>query len=172
MHIFLSILNMRYVMSEGWLSITYVIYELTAWLIMPPRNQYCAVHSKRKCGHFSVLLRSHRFWHITRHSGENDFMYYKVCPKYCTGLWCVQWHKEQIHLDNVSVHISDDFHDFLISRMFNIDYYHTANIYLTLEKACKREKKIKPGLLKLLKRCLWGIEWLMTFTVCVPCSPL
>jgi len=47
-------------------------------------------------------------------------MFYKVSTKYCTGLPYVQWHEEQIHLDNVSVHISDDF---LISRMFNIDYY-------------------------------------------------
>lgn len=58
MQIFLPILNMLYVISEGWLSKTYVISNLRAGLIMPQRNQYCAVHSKRKCGHFSVLLRS------------------------------------------------------------------------------------------------------------------
>lgn len=43
------------------------------------------------------------------------------------------------------------------------------------QKKCKRTKWLKeidPGLQKQFKSCLWVIEWLMTFTLFVLCSPL
>lgn len=109
MQLFLPILNMLYVISEEWLSKTYVNSNLRAGLIMPQINQYCAVHSKRKCGHFSILLRSQRYRHITRYTGENVFMYYRVGINIAQASDVCNSMKKKFIL-RIHQHIPDDFH--------------------------------------------------------------
>ncbi len=67
-------------------------------------------------------------------------------------------------------HIPDDFHSWPQECSTYTITMQLATI--SNKKKKKRSEKIGPGLLKQFKGCLWLIEWLMTFTVCVSCSPL